>query len=196
VLSPLPPAPPQHFEQQQQQQAAGLTALVTRLLQRWQQVSGRLQDHWGHLLYNYFNWRQDNTAKDLLLIFTLFFSFVMLGSCTHRWVIDDAAERGTGGLWNDIYQASACRTRLGQQALQPTAQMHQNALQQQLSIRAAGRFSTPCLQMSADHAISEPFHRAHACCVLCFTCCRSASGCLVRSSPGGSRLWRSRRLLW
>jgi hypothetical protein len=107
---------------------------VTRLLQRWQQVSGCLQDKWGHLLYNYFNWRQDNTAKDLLLIFTLFFSFVMLGSCTNRWVIDDAAERGTGGLWNDVYQAStACRVgALGAaEVLQAAAEIHHNAVEQQ-----------------------------------------------------------------
>jgi hypothetical protein len=112
MLSPLPPAapPPLLQQQQQQQHQTGLTGLVTRLLQRWHQVSSRLQDNWGRLLYNYFNWRQDDTSKDLLLIFTLFFSFVMLGSCTHRWVIDDQAERGMGGLWDDVYQASqACR---------------------------------------------------------------------------------------
>lgn len=112
LLSPLPPAaPPPLPQQQQKQQEAGLTGLVTRLLQRWHQVSRRLQDNWGRLLYDYFNWRQDNTAKDLLLIFALFFSFVMLGSCTHRWVIDNPDERGMGGLWNDVYQASACRMR-------------------------------------------------------------------------------------
>jgi hypothetical protein len=108
VFSPPPAAAPSpHLQQHQQQQAAGIASIAASLLQRWHQVSSRLQDNWGRLLYNYFNWRQDNTSKDLLLIFTLFFSFVMLGSCTHRWVIDDPAERGMGGLWNDVYQASA-----------------------------------------------------------------------------------------
>lgn len=73
------------------------------LSERWHRLSNALADGWGKLLYNYFNWRQD-TSKDLLLIFMLFSSFVLLGSSMRHWVIDDETEQSGGGFWNDIYQ--------------------------------------------------------------------------------------------
>jgi hypothetical protein len=103
-----------------------------------------LQDKWGHLLYNYFNWRQDNTSKVLLLIFTLFFSFVMLGSATHRWVSDDAAERGAGGLWNDVYQASAAGQ--GHRGSRGTASSSEGTLQRCIAEAAMVTLAARCLQ--------------------------------------------------
>lgn len=77
---------------------------AAHLIDRWQQLSNSISESWGRLLYLYFNWRQD-TYKDLLLIVSLFSTFVVLVGSTRRWLIDSPDERNSAtGFWNDIYQ--------------------------------------------------------------------------------------------